>query len=309
MSNVEILLLALLLDAVLGEPEGIWSRIPHPVVLMGRAIEWVEARFNRGGAARLLGALALLLLIVLVGGIAFAIALIPDLGILELIGAAILLSHRSLSDHVRAVARALPYSLDASRRAVGQIVGRETHNLDDSGVSRAAIETTAENFSDGVVAPAFWFLVAGLPGIAIYKLVNTADSMIGHRTERLEAFGWASARLDDLLNFAPARIAGLLIALGAWSADAIEVMVSEAALHRSATAGWPEGALAGALGVALSGPRVYDGVATDDPYLNAEARRKLDFTDIYDALAIIWSAWAVLAALIAVPAIVFAFYV
>jgi adenosylcobinamide-phosphate synthase len=193
--------------------------------------------------------------------------------------------------------------LPAAREAVSMIVGRDPEALDEAGVCRAAIETTAENFSDGVVAPAFWYLVAGLPGIAVYKAVNTADSMIGHRTSRHAAFGWAAARLDDLLNLIPARLAGLLIvtaavltganARGAWSA-----MRRDARHHRSPNAGWPEAAMAGALGVALAGPRRYGGGPVEDAWMNAGGRTDARPEDIGAALRLFAAACAVQALII-----------
>ena len=211
--SAALLLPALLLDAGLGEPHWLWSRFPHPAVLMGRAVGWLDRRLNRGAARKAKGVVALILLVVAAGGTGWVIAAVPDGGILDVLAAAILLAQRSLSDHVSAVARALRMSLPEARRAVAMIVGRDTAALDEPAVARAAIESAAENLSDGVVAPAFWFLVAGLPGMLVYKIVNTADSMIGHRTPRHEAFGWAAARLDDVLNLIPARLTALMIAV------------------------------------------------------------------------------------------------
>jgi adenosylcobinamide-phosphate synthase len=198
-----LLMIALALDAFFGEPDAIWSRVPHPAVLMGRAVGWCDARFNTGPSRKAKG----IATVVLLGGAAvavgFLIASLPGGPVLEVIAAAILLAQKSLVDHVRAVAEGLRTSLD--RRAARRVDDRRTghHELDEAAVSRAAIESAAENLSDGVVAPAFWFLLGGLPGILLYKIVNTADSMIGHRTERHEDFGWAAARLDDVLNWLP----------------------------------------------------------------------------------------------------------
>jgi adenosylcobinamide-phosphate synthase len=179
------------------------------------------------------------------------------------------------------------------------IVGRDPEALDEAGVARAAIESSAENFSDGVVAPAFWFAVAGLPGIALYKALNTADSMIGHRSERYRAFGWAAARLDDLANLVPARLSGLLIALasGRRAAGALRVMWRDGRLHRSPNAGWPEAATAAALGLALSGPRSYGGRAGEEPWVHAEGRAEARPEDIEAAVALVWRAWGLLLAL------------
>ena len=249
-----LLIPALLLDAALGEPRWLWDRWPHPAVLMGRAVGALDATLNRGRGRRAKGVAAVLILCVGAGALGRAIAAIPDFGVLETIAAAILLAQRSLAQHVRAVADALRLSLPEGRRMVARIVGRDTASLDAAGVARAAIESAAENLSDGVVAPAFWFLIAGLPGLAVYKVVNTADSMIGHRTPRHEAFGWAAARLDDLLNLVPARLTAGLIALGhgVWRVGPV---LRDARLHRSPNAGWPEAAMALVLDVSPSPAR------------------------------------------------------
>lgn len=298
-----MLALALLLDAGLGEPDALWRRVPHPAVLFGRLIAGLEARLNRGTGRRGKGVLALVLLIMAAALPAVLLAHPALGGVAEVAGAAILLAQRSLIDHVRAVAAGLRSGLEEGRRAVAMIVGRDTGALDASGVARAAIESAAENFSDGVVAPAFWFAVAGLPGIAVYKAVNTADSMIGHRSARYRAFGWAAARLDDGLNLIPARLAGLMLAMVGGGPRAVRVMWRDARRHRSPNAGWPEAAMAASLGLALAGPRVYAGVATDDAPLNPEGRRNLAPADIDAACTLLWRAWAILLALAAALAL------
>ncbi|MEL6679264.1 MAG: adenosylcobinamide-phosphate synthase CbiB, partial [Pseudomonadota bacterium] len=189
------------------------------------------------------------------------------------------------------------------RQAVSLIVGRDVTLLDEAGVARAAIESAAENLADGVIAPAFWFLVAGLPGLLVYKAVNTADSMIGHRTERYEAFGWASARLDDVLNLIPARLTAVLIALTAPDRRIMAVVRRDARHHRSPNAGWPEAAMAARLGIALSGPRLYAEGPSDDPFLNAEARHDLTAADIAAAVRVLWQVWAIWLGLLAVLAL------
>ena len=290
-----LLTLALLLDGWLGEPRWLWSRLPHPAVLMGRTVDALDRALNGGRARRLKGALAVALLVALWGGGGAAVAALPDLGVLEVVGAAILLATRSLAEHVGAVARALREDLPAARRAVAMIVGRDVAGMDRPRIARAAIESAAENLSDGVVAPAFWFAVAGLPGIAAYKAVNTADSMIGHRTPRHEAFGWTAARLDDALNWIPARLTAGLIALlhgvAAWRAVA-----REARRHRSPNAGWPEAAAARALGVALSGPRAYGGRLEDHPFVHPAGRRDAGARDVDAAVGLIWRVWGALVA-------------
>ena len=288
---------ALFLDAWLGEPQALWRRIPHPVVMIGAVIGWLENRLNLGDGRRVKGALALGTVLLVFVPVPIAIAFWPHGWPIEIAGAAILLAHRSLVDHVRAVADALPHSLGEGRQAGSQIVGRDPETLDEAGVSRAAIESAAENFSDGVVAPAFWFAIGGLPGIVAYKVVNTADSMIGHLNERYREFGWASARLDDFMNWIPARLTGRLFLLVAGRPGGMNVMRRDAPGHRSPNAGWPEAAMAACLGVALAGPRVYDGALTDDPYMNAEGRRDTGPGDIIAATDLLWRAWMLLLAL------------
>jgi adenosylcobinamide-phosphate synthase len=299
-----MLALALVLDAIFGEPDWLWRRAPHPAVLFGRGIERLEGLLNEGANRRAKGALAVLALVLVAGLPAWALSSDIFFGVFEVLGAAVLLAQRSLVDHVRAVADALWASLAEGRGAVARIVGRDPETLDPAGVTRAAIESAAENFSDGVVAPVFWFLVAGLPGIAIYKAVNTADSMIGHRSERYADFGWAAARLDDVLNWIPARLAGGLICLVGGGRAAMEVMLRDAGLHKSPSAGWPEAATAASLEIALAGPRVYGGVLTDDPYLNAEGRRAVGPADIEAAVRLIWRAWGAVLAVAVLAALV-----
>lgn len=299
-----ILALAMLLDAVLGEPDRLWSRILHPAILVGRLIGWADRRYNHGPHARRNGALltaALCLGGYVIGG---AIHNVPLFGsLLSLVAAAILIAQRSLTDHVRAVARGLETSLAEGRRQVARIVGRDTAAMDAPAVARAAIESAAENFSDAVVAPVFWFTVAGLPGLLIYKAVNTADSMIGYRTPRHEAFGWAAARLDDLLNLVPARLSALLILGLHRRFDLWRIVVRDAPKHRSPNAGWPEAAMAGVLGVALAGPRSYDGRMRDFPFTYAQGRRDPGPTDIRRAVRVLWRAWAGLLAIVCLAAL------
>jgi adenosylcobinamide-phosphate synthase len=265
-------LAALVLEAGLGYPAWLHRRAPHPVVWIGRAIEALERLWNRPAwpalLRRLLGAATL----VLVGGGAGTAGWTIDrlalgrpwVALLALLIATAGLAQRSLYQHVAAVARALDAGdLAEARIAVGRIVGRDVAALDAGGVAAAALESLAESFNDGVVAPAFWLLVGGLGGLFAYKAVNTADSMIGHREARWRAFGWASARTDDLMNLIPARLAGGLLALaggGGW-----RIMGRDARQHASPNAGWPEAAMAGALGVRLGGPVAYDGVVVERP--------------------------------------------
>jgi adenosylcobinamide-phosphate synthase len=265
-------LAALALEAALGYPRGLARRAPHPVVGIGAAIGALEQRWNRPGHSeaerRVLGAATLALV---GGGAALAGALAARalrgggargaaLALLATTG----LAQRSLYDHVAAVLRPLEQGdLPAARAAVAQIVGRDTDDLDASGIAAAALESLAESFNDGVVAPAAWLAIGGLAGLFAYKAVNTADSMIGHKEPRWRSFGWAAARTDDLMNLAPARLAGTLIAAaggGGW-----KIMARDARKHASPNAGWPEAAMAGALGVRLGGPVRYDGALVDRP--------------------------------------------
>ncbi len=288
-----LLTVALVLDALFGEPRALWHRLPHPAVVMGQVIAWADARYNsQDAAARGTGVTVIALMSLAALGIGAVLALLPFGEIISIILAAILIAQQSLTRHVLAVRDALGLSLPEARRALADIVGRDTAALSEAEVSRAAIESAAENFSDGVIAPAFWFLVLGLPGILLYKLVNTADSMIGHRTTRHENFGWAAAKLDDLLNYIPARISGALIATVSGHSTAWAVMRADASKHPSPNAGWPEAAMAGALDIMLAGPRRYHGQLSDHPSLNAAGRAEADRSDIAQAVTLLWKSWA-----------------
>ncbi|WP_298974773.1 adenosylcobinamide-phosphate synthase CbiB [uncultured Roseobacter sp.] len=296
MSNALLIICALLLDAAIGEPKWLWSRMPHPAVLMGKLVGALDRRFNTGSQRRVKGFACVL--IHLITGAALGLMLSALGPAVEILVAAVLLAQRSLVQHVSIVGDGLRVSVREGRRMVARIVGRDTAAMDDSQIARAAIESAAENLSDGVIAPAFWFLIAGLPGLVIYKLINTADSMIGYRTPRHEEFGWAAARLDDLLNLIPARLTAVLIALPAGCLD-ITGIRSDAGLHRSPNAGWPEAALSRVLGIALSGPRAYEGEMRDFPWVNAEGRRALTPVDIDASIVMLWKAWGAFLALCA----------
>ncbi len=293
------LVAALLLDARFGEPNWLWARIPHPAALLGRLVDRLDRALNRGGARRLRGALALLLLLVVAWSAGSAVEAIPHAGpFLSALGAAALLAQRSLIEHVEAVAIGLRDGLAEGRLAVSRIVGRDPSALDEPAIARAAIESAAENFSDGVVAPAFWYLVGGLPAMLVYKAVNTADSMIGHRTERHARFGWAAARLDDGVNLVPARLSALLIAAGSPATRrALRTAWRDAAAHVSPNAGWPEAAMAGGLGVVLGGPRSYEGRRVDGATLYAEGWRDLGPGEIFRATRVLARAWILATAL------------
>ncbi|MEL6998074.1 MAG: adenosylcobinamide-phosphate synthase CbiB [Pseudomonadota bacterium] len=288
------LILAMILDAAFGEDDNLRFGLRHPVVVIGDLLTWFERHLNHGNHRRLKGMLALLLLLAIGLAVPIAVSLWMYGWVVEILIAAILIAHTSLVDHVKAVANGLRQSLADGRRAVSMIVGRDPESLDEAGVARAAIESAAENFSDGVVAPIFWFAVAGLPGIAAYKIVNTADSMIGHRNDRYLEFGWASARLDDLLNIIPARLTGFLFAVVSGNKATVPVMFRDAPGHRSPNAGWPESAMAALLGVALAGPRQYGDQIVDDPYMNAEGRRETTADDIDRTIIILWRAWSLM---------------
>lgn len=301
MSTATLLFFALILDALLGEPKWLWSRLPHPAVLIGKAINWMDARLNTGDQKKLKGvavALALVFGAALIGSLVQALG-----GVVTIIAAAILLAHRSLADHVKDVATALRVSLGDGQRSVGKIVGRNTKVLDASGVSRSAIESAAENLSDGVIAPAFWFLVGGLPGILIYKAVNTADSMIGYRTDTYRDFGWAAARLDDVLNWIPARLTAVLFVLTHGMLSRWSEIHGDALLHRSPNAGWPEAAIARCLGIAVSGPRVYENGLEDYPFVNEFGRKSLTANDIDAAVSALWRVWLLLLGIIFILAL------
>jgi adenosylcobinamide-phosphate synthase len=294
-------LIALLIDAACGYPQWMFDRIGHPVSWIGRLIAWCEERWNRTGLSfawrRFNGLASLLLVLAVVGALSVGFeivteALLPAPLTVLLLGAAAstLIAQRSLYKHVAAVAEALENDgVSAGRRAVGMIVGRDTAVLDEAAVSRAAIESLAENYSDGVVAPLFWMVVGGLPGAALYKAVNTADSMIGHKSERYLAFGWAAARLDDLVNLPASRLAALLLTIAAAfspgldTRGALQSVLRDARRHRSPNAGWPEAALAGALNVRLAGPRSYGGTIVDDVWMGS-GNSNLSAADIRRAL-------------------------
>ena len=285
-----ILLAALALDALIGDPR--W--LPHPVRAMGWLTGLLDRTFNRERfdekTRLLLGAVAVLLVVGASAAVGWAVAAhMASFGwgwLAELVLVAMLLAQRNMADHMVQVARALDSGVEPAREAVRHIVGRDVSALDEPGIARAAIESCAENYSDGVVAPAFWYLLLGLPGLFAYKAINTMDSMIGHRSPRHHAFGRAAARIDDAVNWVPARIAGGLIALaalaipGAGPGRALRTMVRDAPKHSSPNAGWPEAAMAGALGLALLGPRRYEGEAAADEAWLGDGRKDATAADL-----------------------------
>lgn len=314
-----VLLGALVLDAIVGDPDVIWRRWPHPAAWFGALVAAADRRFNQPERSertrRVAGALAILGLTLVAAVVGLAVETgarrLPGGTMLVAVPASVLLAGRSLHDHVRRVRLAFAEGIGAARRAVSMIVGRDPESLDEPAIARAAIESTAENFSDGLVAPAFWFAIGGLGGLCAYKMINTADSMIGHMSDRHRAFGWASARIDDVVNLAPARLSGCLVALAAPSAGgsvgtALQIMARDAGLHRSPNAGWPESAMAGALGLALGGPRRYASGPVAEPFLHAEGRRDVGPADIDRALRVMITASVLHAALYGVLALLLA---
>ena len=294
-----ILFFAIVLDWILGDPKQIYRHVMHPVQFMGAVLGWFESKFNRPGLrfgqAKRRGLVVLFIYlfiwVVFAVALSFVLSLLGIWGwLLEMLIVAVFLSARSLYEHVWNVCNALKFKTVAEARdEIRHIVGREPGALDEYGVARAAIESGAENLSDGFIAPMLFYLVGGLPGLFLYKAVNTADSMIGHRTHRFIAFGWAAARFDDLLNWVPARFTGVLISVLAavlsgrgW--DSWQAMVRDAGKHSSPNAGWPEAAMAGALGIAVAGPRVYQDMMKQDPWINAKGRLDAGAEDIWQAL-------------------------
>ncbi|MBX9458939.1 MAG: adenosylcobinamide-phosphate synthase CbiB [Rhizobium sp.] len=311
MYTLYVLFFALVLDRAVGDPENAWRRVPHPVVLFGKAVSFLEGQFNRKGlndrdrrAYGMMAILALLIGSVLVGLLISRLLFHAGLfGILiEIAIVAILLAQKSLADHVFAVGEGLRKDgIAGGRKAVAMVVGRDPNLLDRSGVCRAAIESLAENYSDGVVAPAFYYALFGLPGILAYKMLNTADSMIGHKTPRYREFGWASARLDDFANWPAARLSALFIAVGTWfrrgrpsARKSVSVALRDHGLHRSPNSGWPESAMAGALDVALAGPRTYAGEQVMEPLQNSAGKSNIGPTDVDNAIEVFWAACTVL---------------
>jgi adenosylcobinamide-phosphate synthase len=312
-------LLAMLIELCTGYPQALVRAIGHPVTWIGSLIGALDHGLNRAAAGpqrrRAAGIVAVLILLGIVGFIALVVErelLRLPFGIfITAIVASTLIAQRSLHRHVADVAAVLEKGdIPASRAAVSQIVGRDTAALDTAGIARAAIESLAENFSDGIVAPVVWMAIIGLPGAALYKAINTADSMIGHRTTRYEAFGWAAARLDDLVNLPASRLSALLLIAAAAlnkqtsAAEAWRTVRHDASRHRSPNAGYPEAAMAGALGLSLAGPRIYGGVRVDDATMG-DGRRDADAADIRRALKLYRTADAILIALLAALAAIF----
>jgi adenosylcobinamide-phosphate synthase len=307
--SVALALFAMLVELCLGYPQALLRTIGHPVTWIGALIALLDRRLNSTKSGRATGIIALLVLLVIVGSIAaiiqYALLKLPFGVLISALTGSSLVAQRSLQRHVSDVATALEQDgLTAGRTEVAHIVGRDTKTLDEAGVARAAIESLAESFSDGVVAPILWMAVAGLPGAALYKAINTADSMIGHHTERYEHFGWAAAKLDDLVNLPASRLSALLLIAAAAlrrdgaAAQAWRAMRFDAPRHRSPNAGYPEAAMAGALGLSLGGPRTYDGERIEEATMG-NGRWDATAADIRRALGLYRRADAILIGLIA----------
>jgi adenosylcobinamide-phosphate synthase len=317
-SGFFIVIAALAFDALIGDPDWLWRRPGHPVAWIGALIGVLDRGLNREDrsqqqrkTAGIAGTAVMVVLSAAVGVLVqTTVQQLPMGNLAVALIASIFIAQRSLYQHVARVRSAFAEGgLAGARKAVAMIVGRDPEQLDQAGICRAAIESCAENFSDGVVAPVFWLALLGLPGLIAYKTINTADSMIGHRSERYESFGWAAARLDDLVNLVPARLSAVLLAsaapiAGGAISTSLRVVRRDASKHRSPNAGWPESAMAGALGVALAGPRRYATHMVDDPFLNAEATSQIVPNDVGRALDLYAAACVIEAAAYAALALV-----
>ena len=300
--------LALIVERFAGYPQPVFDKIGHPVMWIGKLISWLDHRLNTAGVSRaegrMRGAIAVTVLLAVTfisSWIAAQILGTTRIGwILEALLATSLIAQKSMRDHVKGVLRAFAASLPAARTAVAKIVGRDPAGLDESAIVKAALESLAENTSDGIVAPVLWYAMFGLPGIAVYKTINTADSMIGHKTERYLHFGWAAAKLDDLLNWPCSRLTGLLFAATEPSRfrDTAAIMRRDAPKHMSPNAGWPEAAMAAVLGLSFGGPRTYQGEPVNLPYMG-EGRERLTRLDIKRGLKLYSRAlWLLFAAML-----------
>ena len=301
-NTLVILIIALLIDSIIGDPDWLWQHVRHPVSLFARFVLYFDKlrrTSNTPATDKLFGIVvitALTLISILIGII--LVNLLKDSWwgiILSAFVASIFVAQKSLFSHVKQVCKALQGNdLEKSREQVSKIVGRDPKHLDKSGVTRATIETAAENLSDGIVAPVFWFIFFGLPGLLAYKAINTADSTIGYKNEKYMNFGWATARLDDWVNYIPARLSGLLIAFCAPCVNgsiktAFKTMIKDASLHNSPNAGWPEASMAGVLGVALAGPRIYSTHKEDGNWINNTGRKEIGAVEIQNTLRILIS--------------------
>ncbi|MDE2445868.1 MAG: cobalamin biosynthesis protein CobD [Alphaproteobacteria bacterium] len=310
MNSFALAALALVVENLVGYPQALFARIGHPVQWIGKVIAYLDEGLNDpeadNSSQRYQGGFAVFALCLAVGLPTFVVAkilgVVPYGWVINVLLATSLLAQKSLRDHVQAVANALPQSLSTARTELSKIVGRDPQSLDESGIAKAALESLAENTADGITAPLFWYAVAGLPGIAIYKAINTADSMIGHKSEKYLHFGWAAARLDDLVNLPASRLTGLAFAAAAWftskadAQNALKAMWRDAGKHLSPNAGWPEAAMAGALGLIFGGPRTYEGESVMLPTMG-NGSSNMTVRDIYRGLEIYDRALLILLAL------------
>lgn len=275
------LILGWTLDLVFGDP----SRLPHPVVAFGKWIAMLERRLNKGSRRRAKGAAVAVVSIAMTFGITYAILNVSGIisGILSVVLIFFCLAGTTLRREVRMVFAAIDRSLDDGRRQVSRIVGRDTSALSAQEVRTAALETLAENLSDGVVAPLFWLCLLGVPGMMAYKMVNTLDSMIGYRNERYKDFGCWAARIDDIANWLPARITAFAIVIAGWGysllkrqrtslAKMIKFVTSNGPRHASPNSGWPEAALAATLDCRFGGPHIYFGTLVEKPFIGSNPR-------------------------------------
>lgn len=306
---VAVMLLALVLDALIGDPPALYRRVVHPVAAIGKLITLLEkALYNATSGARLRGFFLVIMTLAIIIIIVFIILKVSRFynisWAIEILLAGSLIAARSLHDHVHAVVKGLEQNLESGREAIAHIVGRDPASLDEAGVARAAIESAAENFSDGVVAPVFWGIIFGLPGLVAYKTINTLDSMVGYRNDRYRVFGWAAARLDDVANFIPARLTAVLFIMsaaltpGSSAGSAYTIVRRHARRHQSPNAGWPEAAMAGALGLKLAGPRHYPGQAVRGEWIG-DGNETAGPEDIRRALGLFKMAWVVTSVLLA----------
>ncbi|MAR50632.1 MAG: cobalamin biosynthesis protein CobD [Rhodobacteraceae bacterium] len=305
MSICFILLIAIILDAVAGDPKLIWDKVSHPVVLMGNAIDWFEKRYNQGPHKTRNGVFTIIALATFSISAGLIIYIFPLHSVIEVVLIAILLAYKSLVDHISGVSEASKISLEESRLMVSKIVGRDVNILNESGVARSTLESAAENLSDGFIAPIFWYCLLGLPGILAYKMINTADSMIAHKNERFKEFGWATAKLDDIVNFVPARVTALLLLIAGFQITKITTVYRDSKLHRSPNAGWPETAMAVVLGIALAGPRSYNGQKGKDPYINVDGEHELSSYHIDNGIRLLQKTWFLTLILVVLGVIVF----
>ena len=289
------LVIALVVDALIGEPRLLWGRLGHPVVWLGHFASRLEGFFNKGTQRTARGGFAWLRVVSFAGLLGLLLQILciwlPYGWVLMGLIGSVGLATRSLDQHVRAVATALDQDLEAGRAAVGHIVGRDLDDLDAAGIARAAIESLAENSSDGLIAPLFWFALLGLPGLFMYKAINTLDSLWGHRNARFEAFGKIAARADDAANWVPARLTAFSVSLVSGTLLPLAAAFRDGPKHRSVNAGWPEAAFATALNLTLAGPRAYDGQMTQDSPMGRGTRQATS-AHIRAALRIFWYLWA-----------------